>query len=213
MKRCVPRFLAAAAAALAAGCYPDRWTSNYDSFPDFTESQNAVLDETSLSDEEKARRDAELKRWNEMPEPEYRINAGDAIHVVVYNNADLSFDTVVTPDGHIGMVFVGQLKVAGLTLKEAADLISSTLADYVKKPAVGVIPSRISSECVTIAGATKSPGMFNISNGIRPSHFLLKAKRTAPGMVAKAAMLKMTYFIRAPATSSSGRPARGRPAW
>ena len=200
MKRCVPRFLAAAAAALAAGCYPDRWTSNYDSFPDFTESQNAVLDETSLSDEEKARRDAELKRWNEMPEPEYRINAGDAIHVVVYNNADLSFDTVVTPDGHIGMVFVGQLKVAGLTLKEAADLISSTLADYVKKPAVGVIPSRISSECVTIAGATKSPGMFNISNGMRLADLYAmtggSSERLFDGQVLDAADLVNSMFAR-----------------
>lgn len=152
--------------ALSA-CYSDRWTGNYDSFPDFSESQSAILDETSLSDEEKARRDAVLKTWNEMPEPTYTINAGDEIKIIVYNHKDLTVDTVVTPDGFVGMVFLGQVKIAGLTLAEAAQKLEEGLAQYVKQPAVGIMPMKISSETATIAGGTKSPGVFNISNGMR----------------------------------------------
>ena len=158
------------ALTLACGltaCYPDRWKSNYDSFPDFTESQDAILDVVGLSDEEKERRAEELRRWNEMPEPAYTINAGDSVKVVVYNHPDLSFDTIVTPDGHIGMVFLGQVKVSGLTLGEASKKIEVGLAEYVRKPAVGIVPMSISSERVTITGAVGAPGMYTISNGMR----------------------------------------------
>lgn len=150
-----------------SGCYSDRWTGNYDTFPDFSESQNAILDETSLSNEEKARRDALLAKWNAMPEPTYTINAGDMIKIVVYNHKDLTADTVVTPDGYVGMVFLGQVKVAGLTLAEAARTLEEGLSQYVKKPAVGIMPIKISSETATIAGGTKAPGVFTISNGMR----------------------------------------------
>lgn len=192
--------LPAALAAFAGACYSERWTSNYDSFPDFTESQSAILDETQLSEEEKARRDAELRRWNEMPEPEYTINAGDEVKVVVYNHEDLSFDTVVTPDGHIGMVFLGQVKVAGKTLGEAAKAIEDGLADYVKKPAVGIAPRHISSERATITGATKAPGMYGISNGMRLADLYAlsggSSERLFDGQVLDAADLVNSMFAR-----------------
>ena len=189
-----------ALAALAGACYPDRWTSNYDSFPDFSESQNAILDETQLSDEERARRDAELRRWNEMPEQEYRINAGDEINIVVYDHSDLMTTTVVTPDGYIGMVFLGQVKVAGLTLDQAAKKIEEGLADYIKKPAVGITTSQISSERVTITGAAAKPGMYNISNGMRLADLYAlaggSAERLFDGQVLDAADLVNSMFAR-----------------
>ena len=200
-RRLTERALAALLlAAVLAGCYSDRWKSNYDSFPDFSESQDAILDETGLSDEEKARRDAELRRWNEMPEPVYTINAGDQVKVIVYDHPDLSFDTIVTPDGHIGMVFLGQVKVAGLTLAAAAKKIEEGLAEYVKKPAVGISPTHISSERVTITGATKGPGMFNISNGMRLADLYAmsggSSERLFDGQVLDAADLVNSMFAR-----------------
>ena len=192
--------LALALASGLAACYPDRWKRNYDSFPEFTESQDAILDVVGLSDEEKARRDAELRRWNEMPEPVYTINAGDEVKVIVYNHADLTFDTVVTPDGYIGMVFLGQVKVAGLTLDQAAKKIEEGLSEYVKKPAVGIVPHAISSECVTITGATKAPGMYNISNGMRLADLYAKSggssERLFDGQVLDAADLVNSMFAR-----------------
>ena len=200
MKKTMRLLFPAACAALLGACYSERWTSNYDSFPDFTDSQSAILDETQLSDEEKARRDAELRRWNEMPEQEYTINAGDEVKVVVYNHEDLSFNTVVTPDGHIGMVFLGQVKVAGLTLAAAAKKIEEGLAEYVKKPAVGISPTHISSERVTITGATKGPGMFNISNGMRLADLYAmsggSSERLFDGQVLDAADLVNSMFAR-----------------
>ncbi len=205
MRREIQRRFNAALLALGlasglAACYPDRWKSNYDSFPDFSDSQDAILDVVGLSDEEKARRDAELRRWNEMPEQPYSINAGDEVRVIVYNHPDLTVDTVVTPDGYIGMVFLGQVKVAGLTLDAAAKKLEEGLAEYVKKPAVGIVPHAISSECVTITGATKTPGMYNISNGMRLADLYAKAggsaERMFDGQVLDAADLVNSMFAR-----------------
>ena len=208
-----PQLLRILAALLLGGalgaCSSGRWTENYASFPDFTESQSAILDETSLSDEEKARRDAELRRWNEMPEAAYTINAGDVVKIVVYNHKDLTVDTVVTPDGYIGMVFLGQVKVAGLTLAEAARRLEEGLAQYVKKPAVGITPTTISSEKVTIAGAPKHPGMYNISNGMRLADLYALAggsdERMFDGQVLDVADLVNSLFIRRTA-GADGKP-------
>ncbi len=194
------RVLFALALVAMGACYPNRWTGNYETFPDYSESQSAILDETQLSEEEKAKRDAELRHWNEMPEPEYTINAGDEVRIVVYDHEDLSFSTVVTPDGNIGMVFLGQVKVAGLTLAEAARRIETGLADYVKKPAVGISPVQISSERVTITGATKAPGMYNISNGMRLADLYAlsggSSERLFDGQVLDAADLVNSMFAR-----------------
>lgn len=189
-----------ALACVLGACYSDRWTGNYDTFPDFTESQSAILDETTLSDEEKTRRDAVLQEWNAKPEPTYTINAGDEVKVVVYNHKDLTIDTVVTPDGYIGMVFLGQVKVAGLTLAEAARMLEDGLAQYVKKPAVGITPTKISSETATIAGGTKNPGVFNISNGMRLADLYAMSggsdERLMDGQVLDVADLVNSIFCR-----------------
>lgn len=205
---------AGAVAALLAGalcaCYSDRRTENYASFPDYSESQSAILDETGLSDEDRARRDAVLREWNARPVPAYTINAGDEIKVVVYNHPDLTVDTVVTPDGCIGMVFLGQEKVAGLTLAEASRRLEEGLAQYVKKPAVGITPTRISSETATIAGAPKHPGMYGISNGMRLADIYALAggsdQRLFDGQVLDVADLVNSLFIRR-TTDAAGKEA------
>ncbi len=200
MKRRMPKLVMALCVGLLGACASDRWKSNYDSFPDYSESQSAILDETGLSDEERARRDAVLRDWNARPASVYTINAGDEIKVIVYNHADLTSETVVTPDGYIGMVFLGQVKVAGLTLAEAAQTLEQGLSQYVKKPAVGLMPLKIASETATIAGAPKHPGMYNISNGMRLADIYALAggsdERLFDGQVLDVADLVNSLFIR-----------------
>ena len=129
---------------LAAGCY-DRWTGNYDEFPDLSDSKSAILDETGLSPEDHARRLEELKALAGEKEPQYTINAGDSVEVKVYNHADLAVKTTVTPDGYIGMMFAGQVRVAGLTLAQAAGKIEKALEKYIRNPKVGISPYAIHS--------------------------------------------------------------------
>lgn len=158
------------------GCYSQRWTSNFEQFPDIVdESGSGIVDENGMSEGEQIKRLEELRRIAAEPEETYRINAGDRLQITVYDHADLNVSTLVTPDGFIGIVFLGEVKVSGLTLAEASKKIEEGLADYVKKPAVGITATEIASQTASIVGAVASPGLFPIYNGMRISDLYAKA--------------------------------------
>ena len=156
-----------ASVLLAGGCYKQRWTDNYQQFPNISELQSAIVDESGMSEiDKKRRRDYLISIANE-PEPEYLINAGDTLSITVYNNADLNTKALVTPDGNIGFVHVGQIQVAGLSPAAAARKMEEALKDFIKEPAIGVTPMRVASESVAIVGGVRTPGVFVIHNGMR----------------------------------------------
>ena len=90
----------AALAALLAGCYPRRWTTNYNKALNWDlESSNAVLETTGRDAETEKKRIEALKAiWAEEAPP-YRLNAGDEIEIRVYGHNELDVKTRVSPDG------------------------------------------------------------------------------------------------------------------
>jgi len=183
-----------------AGCYFDRMTGRYDFIPELTRENEAVLDQTAMTIEERQRRIRLLQNLEKEPIPPYTINGGDKMEVVVYNNPDLSVKTTVTPDGFIGMVLIGQVHVAGLTLSEASQKIEKALSRYIRNPRVGLSPFHIASETVTISGAVSRPGVYPVTNGMRLADVFAIAGGAASRMYAgesiSAADLNNSYFIR-----------------
>ena len=70
------------------GCY-NRYTGNFEQFPDINNLPSGVVDQSDLTDEDKRRQLEFLKKLDEQQEPVYRINAGDKISIRVYNHPDL----------------------------------------------------------------------------------------------------------------------------
>jgi len=131
----------------------------------------------------------------------YTINSGDVLSISVYNNPDLSIErTIVTTDGCIGMVLVGQLKVAGMTLDQASTSIEKKLSQYIRNPKVGVSPLEIRSETATISGAINKPGMYTISQGMRLADLVALAggvaSRLYDGQHLDAADFSKSVFVR-----------------
>ena len=194
-------FLMLSAALLfSGGCY-DRFTGNYDNIPELSESEleaSPFIEEGAESNEEERLR--QLEALELESEEVYTINSGDNVSITVYNHDDLAVKTTVTPDGYIGMVFVGQVKVAGLTLEQAAQLIEEKLSKYIRNPKVGVSPYEIRSETVTIAGAVTKPGMYDISNGMRLADLFAKAGGAATrfydGLTLDATDFERSIFLR-----------------
>lgn len=159
----------AALALLLGGCYSERFTGRLEAFPELVDAETAAVAESLMNDEQLQARDRELVALNSAPQKPYTINAGDEVFLSVYNHDDLSRRTVVTPDGKIGIVFLGEVKVEGLTLAEAAKKIEKGLAAYINAPAVGLTPVSVGSETVTIGGAATHPGTYVISTGMKLS--------------------------------------------
>ena len=185
---------------LLSGCYFDRLTGRYDEFPELGELGSAVLEQSSPDGETEEERLKRLTALENAPLAPYTINAGDNISIVVYNNPDLTTRVAVTPDGYIGMVFAGQVKVAGLTIEQAIRLIEQKLSKYIRNPKVGVSPSEIRSETVTIAGAVVKPGMYDITNGMRLADLFAKAgggaTRLYDGQMLDATNFDRSVFLR-----------------
>ena len=188
---------ASAAILLGGGCY-DRYTGNYDDIPELDSS--AILEEVEVDAEQEAAQIRQLEALERESEEVYTINSGDNIAISVYNHPDLAVKTTVTPDGHVGMVFIGQVKVAGLTLEQATQLIERKLSKYIRNPKVGISPYEIRSETVTIAGAVANPGMYDISNGMRLADLFAKAggaaSRFYDGQTLDATNLEKSLFLR-----------------
>ncbi|MBD8872840.1 polysaccharide biosynthesis/export family protein [Rhodanobacter sp. DHB23] len=131
------------------------------------------------------------------PEP-YRIGAGDTLYITVWDHPELTSPAgpqqqtaangrLVRSDGTLFYPYVGQLKVAGMTIEELRKAIGDKLATYVEKPQVDVnvigydsqhvmvngafektLPLPITAVPLTLAqaigAATVSPGQANISD-------------------------------------------------
>lgn len=160
---------------LVGGCYFTRLTGNYEQYPDLVDVGDGAIDESRLSEAEAREQLEFLQKLEAEPPEEFRINAGDHVNLVVYDHPDISGPTTVTPDGFIGIVFLGQVKVAGLTLGEAARKIETGLGRFLKKPAVGLTPLTISSQTVSLFGGVANPGIYTISSDMRLADLYAKA--------------------------------------
>ena len=189
-----------AALALLAGCYSDRWTSNYDGFLDEVERDNAILEESGRDEETERKRVEVLRALWEEDLPPYRVNAGDRIEIRVYGHDELNVTTRVSPDGSVGMLFLGQVDVAGRTIMEARDAIEKGLEPYIKHPVVGVTVLEVDSETVTVSGAVDRPGLYNISSSTRLADAYALAGGTAVrlfyGVHIDVANLELSILVR-----------------
>ena len=155
--------------ALFSGCYLDRMTSSYDDVFALNNEldDSAVLEESGQDAETLARTQKRLEELAFEEEPVYKMNAGDEIEIRVYDHQDLGMVTRIGPDGNVGIAFMGQVKLSGLTIADGADTIRDGLAPYIKNPVVSITVKSVQSETATIAGACSKPGVYGISNATR----------------------------------------------
>lgn len=150
-----------------AGCYTDRWTQHYIPLLDAEAAQNAILEESGQDEESERQRIEYLKKLAESEIEAYRINAGDVVEIRVYGHPDVGVKTRVGPDGTVGMVFLGQARLAGKTITEARDTVEQGLAPYIKHPIASVTVMDVAGETVTVSGAARNPGLYSISSSSR----------------------------------------------
>jgi polysaccharide export outer membrane protein len=91
-----------------------------------------------------------------------KLGPGDAVHITVYQQPDLTTDARVSEQGAIVMPLVGSVKVAGLNTSEAASHIAKTLKDgqYLKNPQVSVALTTVRSRQVSVLGLIVRPGRY-----------------------------------------------------
>jgi polysaccharide export outer membrane protein len=94
--------------------------------------------------------------------PDYRLGAGDVLHITVYQNPDLSLDVRLSDSGVISYPLLGAIRVGGLTVSQAEGLISEGLkkGDFVKNPQVTAVLMQVRGNQVSVLGQVNRPGRY-----------------------------------------------------
>ncbi|MDD3954202.1 MAG: polysaccharide biosynthesis/export family protein [Lentisphaeria bacterium] len=171
--------------------------SVYENLPD---ASTIMLEESKVTQEEITRREDRLREISAKPYPDYYIDAGDIFTIKVYNNPDLDVVSPVTPDGYIAMMFVGQIKIGGLTIPQAVERVQEALSKYIKNPVVGILPTEIKSQTATISGAVVKTGVYSVHGNVTLADLFAYAgggeSRLFDGKVLDSYDFKNSYLVR-----------------
>ena len=123
--------------------------------------------------------------------PQYKLGPEDQIRVSVWENAQLTLDLVVRPDGKISMPLIQDVTAEGQTAAELATQIQQKLTAFVKEPQVSVIVLQINAPKFYVIGNVVRPGTFPL----RGETSVLQALSLAGGFT-QFASLKSIKLIR-----------------
>lgn len=94
---------------------------------------------------------------------DYRIGADDQIDISVLEDGSIDRPVRVSASGQIALPLVGAVRAAGLTTQELGAVIEEILRrSYIKDPHVTVQVREMQSHSVSVFGAVKKPGVFQI---------------------------------------------------
>jgi polysaccharide biosynthesis/export protein len=93
------------------------------------------------------------------------IGRGDQLHVLVFDTPEMEQHPRVTDAGNVPLLFIGELKVAGLTPGDAARQIEETLKakHFMVHPQVEVTVEKYATQNVYVMGQVTTPGAYAIS--------------------------------------------------
>ena len=99
---------------------------------------------------------------------DYRIGAEDLLEISVFEAPELDRTVRVSANGQISLPLLGSSQAAGLTSRELEVVIQELLRrSYMKDPHVGVFVKDMQSHPVSVFGAVKRPGVFQIRGSKR----------------------------------------------
>lgn len=90
---------------------------------------------------------------------EYRIGVGDEVEVRFFYAPEIDQTATVRPDGNITLPLMGDVRIAGLTVKEAMAHLYETFQADLKRPENTVNVRSFASRKVYVGGEVGQPGM------------------------------------------------------
>ena len=93
---------------------------------------------------------------------DYKIGPEDVLDISVWKNEELSRTVPVRPDGKVSLPLVNDIQAAGLTPSRLREELTRRLSEYVPTPEVAVIVREVHSAKVSVVGAVRSPGRYEV---------------------------------------------------
>jgi polysaccharide export outer membrane protein len=97
--------------------------------------------------------------------PRYTLTPGDVLDVNYRYSPDFNQTATIQPDGFVALKVVGSVRVGGLTLDEAHDLIVKEAAERLNNPEVNLTLKDFQAPSITVAGEVLKPGKIPFRQG------------------------------------------------
>ncbi|HEY8900398.1 MAG TPA: polysaccharide biosynthesis/export family protein [Chthoniobacterales bacterium] len=97
---------------------------------------------------------------------EYVLTPNDSIEMSIFRESDLTTRATISRDGTVQFPLINDVKVAGLTIKQARNLIRDRYnADYLVEPQVSLGVTKFAERKFTIIGQVNNPGTYTLNSG------------------------------------------------
>ncbi len=95
---------------------------------------------------------------------DYVISSNDTIQMAIFQEPDLSAETIVSRDGSVQLPLINDVKIGGLTVRQARDRIRALYnADFLVEPQISLGVMKFAERKFTIIGQVNSPGTYAIT--------------------------------------------------
>ena len=96
-------------------------------------------------------------------EGDYILAPGDTLDLMVYKEPDLSMRSKIARDGRVQLPLLGEVAVAGLSVREAQNRIRDLYnADYLVDPQIYLNIAAYVQRKITVIGQVSSPGSYEL---------------------------------------------------
>ena len=124
------------------------------------------IKQTTIATMSKKEMEKELKSLHIITINPYLISTGDRFVYKVYGYPELAIPgIVVLPGGKISVGLAGVVKVGGLTVTDANEVLNKRLSKFIKNPRATLIPTYIKGATFTIIGKVGKTGVFPLKSG------------------------------------------------
>ena len=112
---------------------------------------------------------------------DYRVGAGDLLHITVFDHPELQVDLRVSESGKVTFPLLGQIAVAGQSTHDIESSLTRGLAEggFVSQPQVSVLVTDFQSQKISVMGQVARPGQYALTASER----VLDALAQAGGVV------------------------------
>lgn len=132
---------------------------------------------------------------------DYILGVGDRLQIDVFNIPDYSGEFQILSGGSLSVPVVGSIPIAGLSLRQASEVITQSLRPYVREPYVTVSVLSPRPMQIAIAGEVHRPGAYQIEANEFPT--LTQAIELADGITQLANIREIEVKRRLPVQIST----------
>ncbi len=124
---------------------------------------SAYAQQTKQTEKSKAAPEMAAANAEQDKNDSYVIGPDDVLSIVVWKEPDFTKISPVRPDGMISVALAGDVKAAGLTVKELQQSLTAKLKAYVDNPEVTVSVQEFKSQKFNVLGQVNKPGSFPLT--------------------------------------------------